>query len=276
MHYWLFLQFNELPEDSCKNLEADPLHPENKALFISERSWEANEKEISMMHVGADTRWMTNGLDISAIFKKHKKGALSYITDKSRDGINLPYNEEVALPDRWLEHHEPPIRFMSPRKDMYLRAGNILHKPLLFLFNCLSNKPAINPTGFLCEIMDILYTNKRKEYWSVSVDALFEGELSWKDFGNLLTEELDLGRMSGRTPQAEIHMKDNDSVGSEYNLPFLPLNARTVVQALKTANVLMSVALKKQGGDGEQNLADLTKSCQWLGVDTKKGIITCC
>jgi hypothetical protein len=68
-----------------------------------------------------DNSWMAKGLDLSAMFKKNINAALKQL--KEGEGVDITYDENAELPDRWHESHEPPIRFISERKEQFLRDG---------------------------------------------------------------------------------------------------------------------------------------------------------
>ncbi|KAG1817299.1 uncharacterized protein BJ212DRAFT_1299431 [Suillus subaureus] len=116
---WLFVEFDELPDDADIYLEADPLHPENKKIF--ETGWGVNVNDISMMLGQADDAWMSKGLDLSVMFKKEMDAALKRLRDGGEE-VHITHDENAELPDRWHESHEPPIQFISKRKDQLLRA----------------------------------------------------------------------------------------------------------------------------------------------------------
>ncbi|KAG1800635.1 uncharacterized protein BJ212DRAFT_1487918 [Suillus subaureus] len=116
---WLFVEFDELPDDVDMYLEADPLHPENKKIF--EMGWGVNVNDISMMLGQADDAWMSKGLDLSVMFKKEMDAALKRLRDGGQE-VHITHDENAELPDKWHESHEPPIQFISKRKDQLLRA----------------------------------------------------------------------------------------------------------------------------------------------------------
>ncbi|KAG1803296.1 uncharacterized protein BJ212DRAFT_1304624 [Suillus subaureus] len=136
---WLFVEFNELPDDADMYLEADPLYMENKKLFKT--GWGVKEDNILTMLGQVDNAWMLEGLNPSEMFKKPMEAALKELK-KGGEGINIAYNENVELPDKWHESHEPPIQFIR----------FILDKPLA--------KEKVECGDFLREIMDILVTDK--------------------------------------------------------------------------------------------------------------------
>ncbi|KAG1818578.1 uncharacterized protein BJ212DRAFT_1479584 [Suillus subaureus] len=75
--YWLFVEFNELPDNADKYLEANPLHMGNKKMF--EMGCGINVDDISMMLGGTDNAWMSKGLDLSEMFKKEMDVALKQL-----------------------------------------------------------------------------------------------------------------------------------------------------------------------------------------------------
>ncbi|KAG1840046.1 hypothetical protein F4604DRAFT_1940337 [Suillus subluteus] len=111
---WLFVEFDELPDDADMYLAADPLHQGNNKMF--ETGWGVNVNDISIMLGQADDAWMSEGLDLSEMFKKEMDAALKRLRDGAEE-IHITHDENAELPDRWHESHEPPIRFISKRKD---------------------------------------------------------------------------------------------------------------------------------------------------------------
>ncbi|KAG1837459.1 hypothetical protein DFJ58DRAFT_734351 [Suillus subalutaceus] len=217
---WLFVEFDELPDDADMYLAADPLHTRNKRMF--ETGWGVNVNDIPMMLGGADNAWMSKGLDLSEMFKKDMDAAIKHLK-KGGKGIDIPYDENAALPDRWHEYHEPPIRFISERKDQFLRDGFTLDAPLVFLYHCLRAEEEIERRDFLREIMDMLPNDGTRQQWSLRVDQLIDGEMAWDEFSNLVADALDL-ELDRRT-----NNMGPDSV--EPDLPFLKLDARIAVRA---------------------------------------------
>ncbi|KAG1837450.1 hypothetical protein DFJ58DRAFT_734343 [Suillus subalutaceus] len=217
---WLFMEFDELPDDADKYLQADPLHAGNKKLF--ETGWGVKEDNIPTMLGQADNAWMSKGLDLSEMFKRSMNAALKELKTGG-EGIDIPYNENAELPDKWHESHEPPIRFISERKDAFLRQGFTLDEPLVFLYHCLRAEEEIERGDFLREIMDMLATDETRQEWSLRVDQLIDGEMTWDDFSNLVADELDLEL------DQRVNSMGPDDV--ELDLPFLKLDARIAVRA---------------------------------------------
>ncbi|KAG1853360.1 hypothetical protein F4604DRAFT_1686362 [Suillus subluteus] len=217
---WLFMEFDELPDDADKYLRADPLHAGNKKLF--ETGWGVKEDSIPMMLGQADNAWMSKGLDLSEMFKRSMNAALKELK-KGGEEIDIPYNENAELPDKWHESHEPPIRFISERKDEFLRQGFTLDEPLVFLYHCLRAEEEIERGDFLREIIDMLATDETRQAWSLRVDQLINGEMTWDDFSNLVADELDL--------ELDQRVNSMGPDGVEPDLPFLKLDARIAVRA---------------------------------------------
>jgi hypothetical protein len=90
--------------------------------MASETGWDVKENHISMMLGQEDSAWMSVGLDLSEFFKKAKNAALKQLATGG-EGVDIAYDENAELPDKWHESHEPPIRFISERKDQFLRDG---------------------------------------------------------------------------------------------------------------------------------------------------------
>ncbi|KAG1764979.1 hypothetical protein EV702DRAFT_1204793 [Suillus placidus] len=214
---WLFLEFDELPDDADKYLEADPLHAGNKKLF--ETGW---VDSCPMMLGRADHAWMYDGLDLSELFKKGVDTALHELK-KGGEQVDITHDENAELPDKWHELHEPPIRFTSERKDKFLCDGSTLDKPLVFLYCCLQDEEEIEREDFLREIMDMWATDEARQRWSSHVDQLIDGEMKWDDFSNLVADELDL------KPDQRVNSMGPDGV--EPDLLFLKLDAKIAVRA---------------------------------------------
>ncbi|KAG2127467.1 uncharacterized protein EDB93DRAFT_1257031 [Suillus bovinus] len=214
---WLFLEFDELPDDAHKYLEADPLYARNKKLF--ETGWDVKEDNISLSISQAGDAWMLGGLDLTEMFKKEMNLALKELT-KGGEMVDITHDQNAELPDKWHESHEPPIRFMSERKEEFIRNGFTLDEPLVFLYYCLQDDEEIERESFLREIMDMLPNDETRQQWSLRVDKLFDGEMKWDDFSNLVGDELDL----------ELAQRVN-SMGPESDNPFLKMDARIAVRA---------------------------------------------
>ncbi|KAG1830990.1 hypothetical protein DFJ58DRAFT_736774 [Suillus subalutaceus] len=217
---WLFLEFDELPHDADIYLQADPLHAGNKKLFESD--WGVNMDDIQLMLGGTDNAWMSKGLDLSEMFKESRDGALE-VCKSGGKGTDIIYDENAELPDKWHESHEPPIRFVSQRKDEFLRQGFTLDEPLVFFYYCLRAEEEIERGDFLREIMDMLATDETQQHWSSCVDQLIDSEITWNDFCDLLAEELDL----------ELDQRVNSMVsdGVEPDNPFSNLDAKIALRA---------------------------------------------
>ncbi|KAG1853377.1 hypothetical protein F4604DRAFT_1686374 [Suillus subluteus] len=216
---WLFVEFDELPDDADMYLAADPLHQGNNKMF--ETGWGVNVNDISIMLGQADDAWMSEGLDLSEMFKKEMDAALKRLRDGAEE-IHIAYNENAELPDKWHESHEPPIRFISERKDQFLRDGFTLDEPLVFLYHCLRAEEEIERGDFLREIMDMLPSDGTRQRWSFGIDRLIDGEMALDEFSNLVSDVLDL----------ELDRRANN-MGSdlvEPDLPFLKLDARIAVR----------------------------------------------
>ncbi|KAG1832318.1 hypothetical protein F4604DRAFT_1694851 [Suillus subluteus] len=99
---WLFVEFDELPDDADMYLAADPLHQGNNKMF--ETGWGVNVNDISIMLGQADDAWMSEGLDLSEMFKKEMDAALKRLRDGAEE-IHITHDENAELPDRW---HEVP------------------------------------------------------------------------------------------------------------------------------------------------------------------------
>jgi hypothetical protein len=78
--------------------------------------------DIPLMLGHAENGWMFEGLDISEMFKKGMNAALKNLKDGGME-VQITYDGSAQLPDKWHESHEPPIRFISERKEKYLRNG---------------------------------------------------------------------------------------------------------------------------------------------------------
>ncbi|KAG1853620.1 hypothetical protein F4604DRAFT_1686218 [Suillus subluteus] len=214
---WLFVEFDELPDDADMYLKADPLHPGNKKML--ETGWGVNMNDIPMMLGGTDDAWMSKGLDLSEMFKKDMDAALKQLK-KGGEEIDIAFNENAELPDKWHESHEPPIRFISERKDKFLRDGFALDEPLIFLYRCLQAEVEIERGDFLREVMDMLANDEARDQWSFRVDQLIDGEMAWDEFSDLVSDGLNL----------ELDRRANTN-GGEPDLPFLKLDARIAVRA---------------------------------------------
>ncbi|KAG1818576.1 uncharacterized protein BJ212DRAFT_1479582 [Suillus subaureus] len=175
---WLFVEFNELPDNADKYLEANPLHMGNKKMF--DMGCGINVDDISMMLGGTDNAWMSKGLDLSEMFKKEMDVALKQLK-KGGEGIDIAYDANAELPDKWHEAHEPPIHCQIH-----------LDEPLVFLYHCLWVEEEIKCEDFLKEIMDMMANNKTQHKWSSHVEQLIDGGMTWDGFSNLVTDELDL------------------------------------------------------------------------------------
>ncbi|KAG2359315.1 hypothetical protein BDR07DRAFT_1488420 [Suillus spraguei] len=236
---WLFLEFDELPNNANDYLQADPLHAGNKNLF--EADWGVNADQIPTMLGETDNSWMAKGLDLSAMFKKNINAALKQL--KEGEGVDITYDENAELPDRWHESHEPPIRFISERKEQFLRDGFTLDEPLVFLYHCLAAEDGIKRGDFLREIMDMLDTDETLHEWSSCVDQLIDGNMTWDGFSHLLAEALNLEpdrqantidsgtRIHHIITSAGFHIMPRFADGGEPDLPFLKLDAKIAVRA---------------------------------------------
>ncbi|KAG2336719.1 hypothetical protein BDR05DRAFT_1005602 [Suillus weaverae] len=214
---WLFLEFDELPDDADRYLEADPLHAGNRKLF--ETGWVDN---FRMMLGREDHAWMYDGLDLSELFKQGMDTALHELK-KGGEQVDITHDENAQLPDKWHELHEPPIRFTSERKDKFICDGFTLDEPLVFLYRCLQDDDEIEREDFLREIMDMWATDESRRRWSSHVDQLFDGEMKWDDFSDLVADEL------GLEPDQRVNSMGPD--GAEPDLLFLKLDAKIAVRA---------------------------------------------
>ncbi|KAG1758075.1 hypothetical protein EDD22DRAFT_957266 [Suillus occidentalis] len=215
---WLFTEFDELPDDADRYLEADPLYTGNRTLF--ETGWGVEKDDIPLMLGHADNEWLFDGLDVSDMFKKGMNAALKNLKDGGLE-VQITHDGNAALPDKWHESHEPPIRFISERKDKFLRDGFTIDQPLVFLYHCL--REGTERADFLSEIMDMLATEERRYQWSLHVDQLFDGEVTWDEFSDLVADELRL------EPDARDNAIGLD--GIEPDIPFLRVDALIAVRA---------------------------------------------
>ncbi|KAG1776722.1 hypothetical protein EV702DRAFT_1046046 [Suillus placidus] len=204
---WLFLEFNELPDDADKYLEADLLHAGNKKLFdkhscCAQTGW---TDKCSMMLGQADNAWMYDGLDLSELFKKGVDTALHELK-KGGEQVDITHNENTELPDKWHELHEPPIWFTSEQKDKFL---------------CKDNEE-IQCDDFLREIMDMWATDEARQQWSSHVVQLIDGEMKWDNFSNLVADEL------GLDPDQRVNSMGPDGV--EPDPLFLKLDGKIAVR----------------------------------------------
>ncbi|KAG2030701.1 hypothetical protein BDR03DRAFT_986912 [Suillus americanus] len=199
---WLFLEFNELPQDADVYLQADPLHTGNKKLF--ELGWGVNMNEIQMMLGGTDNAWMSKGLDLSKMFKQSIAGALK---TSGTSPMSLQFDSSA-----------------NEGASFYARVSRFtLDKPLVFLYYCLRAEEEIERGDFLREIMDMLASNETRQHWSLCVDQLIDSQTTWNDFCNLVAEELDL----------EFDQRVNSMVsdGVEPDNPFSKLDAKIAPDA---------------------------------------------
>ncbi|KAG1776710.1 hypothetical protein EV702DRAFT_1198100 [Suillus placidus] len=218
---WLFLEFNELPDDADKYLEADPLHAGNKKLFDKHSCCACWTDKCSMMLGQADNAWMYNRLDLSELFKKGVDTALHELK-KGGEHVDITHNENTELPDKWHELHEPPIQFTSERKDKFLCDGFTLDEPLVFLNYCMQDDKEIQCDDFLREIMDMWATDEARQQWSSHVVQLIDGEMKWDNFSNLVADEL------GLDPDQRVNSMGPDGV--EPDPLFLKLDGKIAVR----------------------------------------------
>jgi hypothetical protein len=54
------------------------------------------------------------------------------------------------------------------------------------------SEEGIERGDLLREIMDMLATDEARHEWSLRVDQLIDGEMSWQEFSNLAADGLDL------------------------------------------------------------------------------------
>ncbi|KAG2336388.1 hypothetical protein BDR05DRAFT_953406 [Suillus weaverae] len=214
---WSFLEFDELPDDADKYLEADPLHAGNRKLF--ETGW---VDSCPMMLGREDHAWMYCGLDLSELFKQGMDTALHELK-QGGEQVDITHDENAQLPDKWHELHEPPIRFTSEWKDKFICDGFTLEEPLVFLYYCLQDKEEIERGDFLREIMDMLVTDEARQRWPSHVNRLIDGEMKWDDFSNVVADELDL------EPAQWANSMSLD--GAEPDFLFLKLDAKIAVRA---------------------------------------------
>jgi hypothetical protein len=88
----------------------------------SETGWGVERDDIPSMLGHAGDGWMFQGLDVSDMFKKGMNAALKNLKDGGLE-VQITHDGNAALPDKWHESHEPPIRFISERKEKFLRDG---------------------------------------------------------------------------------------------------------------------------------------------------------
>jgi hypothetical protein len=88
----------------------------------SETGWGVEKDDIPLMLGHAGNAWMFKGLDVSEMFKKGMNAALKNLKDGGSE-VQITHDGNAALPDKWHESHEPPIRFISERKEKFLRDG---------------------------------------------------------------------------------------------------------------------------------------------------------
>lgn len=91
-------------------------------MIISETGWDVKEDNISLSISQAGDAWMLGGLDLTEMFKKEMNLALKELT-KGGEMVDITHDQNAELPDKWHESHEPPIRFMSERKEEFIRNG---------------------------------------------------------------------------------------------------------------------------------------------------------
>ncbi|KAG1839365.1 hypothetical protein F4604DRAFT_1691302 [Suillus subluteus] len=120
--------------------------------MASETGWGVNMNDIPMMLGGTDDAWMSKGLDLSEMFKKDMDAALKQLK-KGGEEIDIAFNENAELPDKWHESHEPPIRFIRFALD----------EPLIFLYRCLQAEVEIERGDFLREVMDMLANDEARD-----------------------------------------------------------------------------------------------------------------
>jgi hypothetical protein len=88
----------------------------------SETGWEEFGDPVSEILDQKDDGWISKGIDVSVIFKRGLSDALKTLKKAGKD-VDITYNEASQIPNRWHECHEPPIRFVSERKDQFYRRG---------------------------------------------------------------------------------------------------------------------------------------------------------
>jgi hypothetical protein len=71
-------------------------------------------------------------------------------------------------------------------------AGFNLDQPMIFLYRCLRDEVEIERADFLRELMDMLATDETRYQWSLHVDQLIDGEMTWEEFSDLVADALDL------------------------------------------------------------------------------------
>lgn len=69
-----------------------------------------------------DDGWSSKGIDVSVVFKRGLSQALKTLKKAGKE-VDITYSEGSQMPQRWHECHEPPIRFISERKDHFYRQG---------------------------------------------------------------------------------------------------------------------------------------------------------
>lgn len=76
-----------------------------------------------------------NHFNFDKFFGKYFDSALTFLTTKSyRGALDMPYNPDAALPDRWHEGHEPTTSFLNTEgaqlpKELRARSASLLPLP---------------------------------------------------------------------------------------------------------------------------------------------------
>src|ERR1700692_988405 len=75
---------------------------------------------------------------------------------------------------------------------MLRSAGFNLDQPMTFLHRCMRDEVEIERADFLREVMDVMASDETRYQWSLHVDQLIDGEMTWEEFSDLLADALDL------------------------------------------------------------------------------------
>jgi hypothetical protein len=69
-------------------------------------------------------------------------------------------------------------------------AGFNLNQPVTFLYRCMRDEVGIERADFLREVMDMMTTDETQYRWLLHVDQLIDGEITWKEFTDLVANAL--------------------------------------------------------------------------------------
>jgi hypothetical protein len=75
---------------------------------------------------------------------------------------------------------------------MLRSAGFNLDQPMTFLHRCMRDEVEVERADFLREVMDVMASDETRYQWSLHVDQLIDGEMTWEEFSDLLADALDL------------------------------------------------------------------------------------